>query len=679
MGKIVILDENTSNKIAAGEVVERPASVVKELVENSIDAGANSISVDIRNGGISYLKVTDNGSGIDEDDVEIAFERHATSKIRSADDLESITTMGFRGEALASIASVSVVELTTRVQKNPHGTYIKIEGGTVKDVKQTGCPNGTTFIVRDLFYNTPARYKFLKKDSTEAGYISDIISRLALANPHISFRLTSGGSNVIHSPGNNDLLSVVYSIYGKETAKEVAEINYEENGVKITGFAGKPEISRANRNHQSLFINGRYIKSKTVTSAIDEAYKTYLLKNKFPFIILSMEINPLLIDINVHPTKMEVRFSNEQDIFRSVYHAITNALLGKSLVRHIELDNKEKNLFKFKPPVIPKENYSQQNIAVEKHLVLEKPNAVNISPQIKSYEKNIFSEKENNIYKENVAHNALVEENISYLKEVSLPVEAKEIAAKRPTITYNNKEETLLKVAIKLEGRNEKPANEKKEPVETVEENGRIEENNLLDEIKENPLLMAKIIGQAFSTYIILQHENELILIDQHAAHERIMYERLKEKYLNNESLSQVLIAPVVVELTHQELKLLENEREFFNKIGFELENFGNNAIIIRSIPYTSEGIDVKQLFLDVIDHIMNKGISDFKLVADDIIYTIACKAAVKANKRLDDTQIKGLISELSQLGNPFTCPHGRPTIIKITKYEIEKMFKRIV
>ncbi|HEX9062435.1 MAG TPA: DNA mismatch repair endonuclease MutL, partial [Clostridia bacterium] len=319
MGKIVILDESTANKIAAGEVVERPASVVKELMENSIDAGATSISVDIKNGGVSYIKISDNGSGIAGDDVEIAFERHATSKIRSSNDLDSIVTLGFRGEALASIASVSEIELLTRTKDSETGTYIKITGGTVQEVKSAGCPVGTTFTVRDLFYNTPARFKFLKKDSTETGYISDIISKIALGKPSISIRFTSNGSRVIHTPGNGDLLSAIFSVFGKETAKMVIPAEYKDSRVKVTGFAGKPEIARASRTSQIFFLNGRYIKSKLISSAADEAYKTILMKNKYPFLVLNVEISPQMVDINVHPAKTEVRFSDEQEIWRSIY------------------------------------------------------------------------------------------------------------------------------------------------------------------------------------------------------------------------------------------------------------------------------------------------------------------------------------------------------------------------
>ncbi len=625
MGNIVILDENTSNKIAAGEVIERPASVVKELVENSIDAGAEIISVEIKNGGITYIKVTDNGSGIAGDDVEIAFERHATSKIRNSGDLESISTLGFRGEALASIASVSSVDLTTRVKKNPHGSFIKVQGGVVKEASETGCPAGTTFVVRDLFYNTPARFKFLKKDSTEAGYVADIINRMALGNPGISFRLTSNNTTILHSPGNNDLLSTIFSVYGKETAKEVAEINYSDNNIKITGYAGKPEIARSSRSFQSIFINKRYVKSKVVTSAIDEAYKTYLMKNKFPFIVMNLEINPVHIDVNVHPTKMEVRFSEEQEVFRSIYHAVTNALLGKSLVRNIEVQEKDKRIFRFEEKVRKPVEYKQQRLVEDRGHVRETPDDADNGRQ------------------GNVSNNYIITDE--------------------PLRTV--KTESIKSIVTNNINRN----------------NSQDEENNNSDLTVEriNLLEGSKLLGQVFSTYIMLQHGEELLIIDQHAAHERLMYEKLKSKYEKNEALAQILITPAVFELTYQEIKFLQEKREFFNKLGFIYEEFGNNSIILRAVPYAENGAAVKEVFIQVIDTLMNSTRPDYSKVYDDAIYTIACKAAVKANKKLDASEVEELLRLLSEIDNPYTCPHGRPTIIKMTKYELEKRFKRII
>lgn len=642
MGNIIVLDENTSNKIAAGEVIERPASVIKELVENSIDAGASLVTVEIRNGGISYMKIIDNGSGIEEDDVEIAFERHATSKIRSSVDLDSISTLGFRGEALSSIAAVSSVELTSRVKKNPHGMYIKIQGGDVKEVKPTGCPVGTTFIIRDLFFNTPARFKFLKKDSTEAGYISDILSRIALGNPHISIKLISNNSTVIHTPGNNDLLSTIFSIYGKETAKYVLPLNYKSSKISISGYVGKPEIARANRNQQSVFLNNRFIKSKIVTSAIDEAFKTFLMKNKYPFIVMNLEINPAQVDINVHPTKMEVRFSEEQEIFRSVYHSVNDALLGKDLTKEVQLSDDVKEDFKFKDDYPKKPDYSQQKL---------------------SFNDSFIKERNSVKYETQSPVNTFTQVNTSEINEIIKKADVKEESEAAPS--------SVIKDAPSADNQKIEMQNQNNEFTEKNQEES--------DQKTSGSFSDYLIVGQAFSTYIILQHEDELVLIDQHAAHERIMYERLRKKHKNRESLSQMLLAPLVIELTHKEIKFLEEEKEFFSVIGFNFENFGNNSIILRTVPIIIEKNELKDSFLEILDHVIKSTSREIETEIDETLYTIACKAAVKANMKLAEIEIKNLLKDLDMIENPYTCPHGRPTAIKITKQELEKKFKRIV
>lgn len=684
MGNIVILDENTSNKIAAGEVIERPASVIKELVENSIDAGATSINVEVKNGGITYIKVADNGSGIKEDDVEIAFERHATSKIRNANDLDSIITLGFRGEALSSIAAVSSVELTTRISENPYGIYINIKGGSVKEVKQVGSPVGTTFVIKDLFYNTPARYKFLKKDSTEFGHISEILNRLALAKPEIAFKLVGNNSTALHTPGNNDLLSVIFSIYGKDVSKNVLPISFDDGKLKITGYTGKPEISRATRDYQSIFINGRFIKSKIISAAVDEAYKTMMMKNKHPFIVLKIELNPMLVDVNVHPTKMEVRFSDEQEIFRSIYHAVNSALSSAPLIRDIQLSEKSENIFMVKDKELPKPDYTQQNIPMESMSVKETGNkdlSVDARPQInkslKPESKNGFCDKANIAEKE----------------------KSREIKVQDSGIRSSYEEEPckLNRIDEKLQSTEQAkfvPVEEKKEISDkTSEEKGNAgvppeEERSVGNSVEieepeekgiDNCLKEASIIGQVFSTYILLQKENELILIDQHAAHERIMFEHFKIKYQNREPLAQMMIAPVVFDLTFTEIKFLDEMKEYFNKLGFIYESFGNNSIILRAVPDIGDLSRVKELFLEVLDKVLKKNTRQTNIIDEETIYTIACKAAVKANKRLDRTEITGILEGLAKMKNPYTCPHGRPVIIKLSKNELEKMFKRIV
>ncbi len=726
MGRIIVLDENTSNKIAAGEVVERPASVIKELVENSIDAGATSISVEIRNGGISYIKVTDNGSGMDEDDVEIAFERHATSKIKRAEDLDSIITMGFRGEALASIAAVSSVELQTKTASNTYGMYVHISGGVFKEVRQTGCPVGTTFIIKDLFYNTPARYKFLKKDSTEAGYISDTISRIALGNPDIAFKLISNKVVQIHTPGNNDLKSAIYSIYGKEIIKELMQVEYQDERFKITGYVGKPEAARANRSYQSLYINKRYVKSKLVSYAVEQAYSSILMKNKFPFYVLNIELNPTLVDANVHPAKMDVRFADESYLSRALYMAVSKALSSGSLFNPVSVSNKDRELFKFKD-VGPKDYVQEQLV-----------HQTNSDDNKTAYSAKEISNNQLQVQQSQVQQSHTQQTNVQppYMQQYQVqdfanPTNYQDHGVSKgkygiEKTSDNNSEEikmftkaleplarTDLRNNLKCAENNDNSFNSASTidndslniTIENVNSSnddyllqkdlsyGAIEANSSdnLDHKQVSTILETKnekatpeledmkYIGQAFSTYIILQNGDELVLVDQHAAHERILYEKLKIKYESQENTTQLLLEPVVIQLQTYELNGIKSKEELFNKIGFVFEDFGNNSIIIRGIPYMLDGYSPRDIFLELADK-MQESVKPINTpLADDIIHTIACKAAIKANKKLDDREVHQLLKELAKTGRRYTCPHGRPTVVRLTKYEIEKMFKRIV
>lgn len=666
MGKIIILDENTSNKIAAGEVVEKPSSVVKELVENSLDAGASAITIEIKNGGITYIKVMDNGSGMEEDDVGIAFERHSTSKIRSADDIESISSMGFRGEALASIAAVSAVQLVTRTKAKENGTSIEIHGGNIIEIKPVGCPVGTTINVKNLFYNTPARFKFLKKDTTEAGYVSDVISRIALGNPNISFKLISNNSTVLHTPGNNDYLSAIFSVYGKDTAKDVYEVMYEDARIRITGYVGKPEIARSNRNQQTIFINRRLIRSKMIASAIDEAYSTFLMKNKFAFCVMNLEINPVYVDVNVHPSKMEVKFSNEQEIFRAVYNAVQNALLSHSQIRTIQPSTGKNNPFAFEK--IKKEEYNQQKISYEKATPANSASYIRETHSIDKPYNSTVGINETNKYAaaiDKIETSAINTENSSGVSEVNIkkPIESTDYTNYIPL--------EIKKVDIPVAPM----AGNKTYTADEVPK-----ESKITDPVKDSMtnLKDARIIGQAFNTYILLQMEEQLILIDQHAAHERILYEDIKKKYDSREPLSQTLLSTFVLELTYREIKFLEEEKSFFGSLGFDYDSFGSNSVILRSAPFNVQE-RVKEIFLELLDYFMNAGRTDKSMITDEALYRIACKAAIKANKKLDDKEILSLLEKLSMLINPYTCPHGRPSAIKLSKYELEKMFKRIV
>lgn len=775
MGQIIVLDENTSNKIAAGEVVERPASVIKELVENSIDAGAANISVDIRNGGISYIKVTDNGSGMDEDDVEIAFERHATSKIKRAEDLDSIITMGFRGEALASIAAVSSVELQTKTANSTYGMYVHIVGGAFKEVRQTGCPVGTTFIVKDLFFNTPARYKFLKKDSTEATYISDTISRIALGNPNIAFKLTSGKSTLVHTPGNNDLKSAIYCIYGKEIIKELLEVEYQDERFKISGYVGKPESARANRNFQSLYINKRYVKSRTVSYAVEQAYSSILMKSKFPFFVLNIELNPGLVDANVHPAKMDVRFADESYLSRAIYMAVSKALNSSNLFNPVSVPAKDRELFKIKTTHNQKDYVQEQLIKQKKSrnetadftvvttnsqsklqntldtaLIEQKKyiqpqynefaaskekamalNDVSNSDIDKSYEIRMFSKAleplarndiknvsvntgkastdhldktdyasgsisennyvnqdmrcPNNTVSDNVndknSYNALdilfTDKNLNCNTEIDADGIFDTISRENCTHSLDSKNgRSGTFVASDKEHRKEDSL-ETIEGIQKLYNTGSLSASNT--EKTQLELTDMKYIGQAFSTYIILQNGDELVMIDQHAAHERILFEKLKTKFETQENTTQLLLEPVVVQLQAVELDTIKTNIHLFNKIGFVFEDFGNNSIILRGIPYLMEGYSPKEIFLELADKIQESVKPVNTPVADEIIHTIACKAAIKANKKLDNKEVHQLLTELAKTGSRYTCPHGRPTVVRLTKYEIEKMFKRII
>lgn len=602
MGKIVVLDQEVSNKIAAGEVIERPASVVKELVENSIDAGSTAITIEIKNGGISFIRVSDNGEGINEDDAVIAFERHATSKIKKAGDLNNISTLGFRGEALASIAAVSQVELITKTLKSITGVLVEVNGGKVIKKEETGCPNGTTIVIKNLFYNTPARLKFLKKESTEGGLISDLIERLSLTHPEISFKLINNNQTILHTTGNGEVLTTILSVFGKDFAKAMIPIDIENNEIRITGFIGRPEISRSNRNFQCVFINNRYIKSRIISSAIESGYKTLMMVNRYPVVVLYLTINPNLVDVNVHPSKMEVRFDNEERIYNFVYEAVSATLRNRILIPQISL-----NVHEVKKPDLAEVNHSIEKI-----------------------------------------------EDISRIQDEHV---------------NEQKEEYIVKQDIK-------PDYKFKTSIDQVQE--QLFSLNEVEQQQVNIEKSYKIIGQLFSTYILIEMQDKLFIVDQHAAHERLKYKKLLNKYNNGESMSQKLISPIVVNLSYNEFKRIEDNIELFDKIGYEMEPFGDTTFLIRSVPYIFGENYAKEFLIEVIDVLADKKIKNTLDLRENILYSMACKSAVKANDNLSDIEMKQLIEDVLKMEDAFTCPHGRPIIISISKYEIEKMFKRV-
>ncbi len=610
MKKINVLTNEMANKISAGEVVERPASVIKELVENSVDAGATNLIIEIKNGGVSYIRVTDNGCGISPEDIKTAFLPHATSKIVNEEDLYSIKTLGFRGEALASIAAVSNVEIMSKTV-DENGTKLEISGGQFISEGAVGCPVGTTIVVKNLFFNTPARMKFLKKDSTEASYITDIVERLVMSNPHISVRYIVDEKEKLFVSGDGQLKSCIYAIYGRDYAKGVIELSNTNPSIKISGYVGKKELSRGNRAFQSVFVNGRYVKNRAITAVVENAYKNNIMVGRFPFYVMNIEVPFEMVDINVHPTKQEVKFVNERQVCDEVYWAVKGALQKEN----DEIREKIKSRYAtFERPVTEERQESQQT-------------AIHFETKAVNSQRPQF-----------VPVNRV---------EVSVPKE------------FRPKEHTTIEQHIPKDA----------DTVETLKK-FRMEEPKpiFLDEEKK---CTYKIIGQLFDTYIILELGNDVLLMDQHAAHERMIYERLVRTNEEKETSYQMLLAPVAVTLSASEYDAVEEKREVLEKYGFAVEDFGSNTILVRQVPVSLCDEDIKNVILDII----NNSSTDYM---EENMHTIACKAAIKANKKLSDKEIDRLVEMFVAEGGINTCPHGRPIIVKITKYELEKMFKRI-
>ena len=643
MGDIVLLDEQTINKIAAGEVVDRPASIVKELVENSIDAKATSISIEIRKGGVSYIKITDNGTGFKSDDIDLAFERHATSKIRKEEDLSRITSMGFRGEALASVAAISKITLTTKNINESIGTRVRVEAGNIIEKQEIPAIDGTQIEIRDVFYNVPARFKFLKKDYTEAGYIEDVVTRIALSNPYISFRYINNGKTIIQTSGTGNLHDIIYDIFGKEIYNAVVPIEYEMADMSVTGMIGLPSISRSTRMHQYTFINNRYIKDKTIATAIDKACEQKFAINKHPFIVCNLKMNPAFIDVNVHPAKLEVKFSDEAKVFDVIYHAVRSAL---------EKNNKETSPFS----IVKKEQKIEQ---ISKDLV---NNGV-IQREEKKFDFESATKKLYNKPSVQVNTNSLIESLNGKIGDINTEVLEEKVVDNNVVESVENNHKILNK-------------NEQVEQIETPQFNVEsYEESSMLQNEKE-PILY-KYIGNVFDTYIIIQIEDKMYIIDQHAAHERLLYEQIKEAYYSKDRQSQLLLIPILVKLSEKEMDIVLNNKEMFEKSGFMLEEFGDDTIKISGVPNIGYDIDYKSMFIDTIEELLGankteKSEKEFRFLA-----TLACKAAVKGKMKLDTKEQISLIDQMVKLDNPFTCPHGRPTAYPISKYEIERKFLR--
>ena len=689
MGKIVLLDELTINKIAAGEVIERPASVVKELVENSIDAGATNITVEIQNGGISKIRIIDNGSGMSKDDLEFAFERHATSKIRKAADLENVKSMGFRGEALASIAAIAHVELVSKTEDDNIGHKIVVEGGKILEIEDSASQKGTTITVSNLFFNTPVRYKFLKKDFTEAGYIEDAVTRIAIANPNIAIKLINGNKTIIQTNGNGDLKTVIYTIYGKEIAEGLLEVNYEYEGIKVTGAIGKPEITRNNRSYQMFFVNKRYIKDKTLSAGVEQAFKGLIPIGKYGVVVLNIEIEPNKIDVNVHPTKLEIRFQEEQKVFKAIYHSVKDTLLKGDLVKEVEREPgvEEQKLEVNQEPVKLEENQIKTEQVVEPKVETEDIKKSGFMGLFKKKEKDADEFIEN--YSTNTLQEIFAQKSAVQPEEVEIPTQEqknkmediieKQKELENPKVeepTSKDFDEMYVKTFGKLPETQKIEENSNKIDIKTLKE----VENISVFEEKENynTIPKYKFIGALFSTYLVIEMKDEIYIIDQHAAHERVMYEKVKKNFYNNmEKDSQIMLLPDIIELSHKERAIVKENTDLFKKAGFIIEEFGDNTIRLIGVPSLCMDLDTKELFLEILDEIDTVAITAKQEKEDKFISTIACKAAVKANMKLTNEEVDTLMRQLLVLPNPFTCPHGRPTAIKMTRYDIERKFNR--
>ena len=663
MPHIELLDQITIDKIAAGEVVERPASVVKELVENAIDAGASAVVVEIEEGGIALMRISDNGCGIEQSEVRSAFLRHSTSKIRSAEDLAHVSSLGFRGEALSSISAVAQVELITKTREELFGTKYVIEGGKEKKLEEVGAPDGTSFFVRQLFYNTPARRKFLKTPMTEAGHISDLLTRLALSHPEISIEFINNRQSKLHTSGNGQMKDAIYHIYGREIANNLLSLEFERDGIKIEGFLGKPVISRGNRNFENYFVNGRYVRSNILSKAIEDAYHDYTMHHKYPFTAFHIWVDQEKIDVNVHPSKMELRFSDQQEIYNLVYEAVREALKEKPLILEADVPEPKSEQ---KP-----EQKSEQNTSVQFASTVKEPSGIYGKAEPQSEE-----EKRLNYFLEKMRERVTSYHNQDSQAEV---LNKREIFDKAVQLDKVKKAAEERKIREKTECTLQKTEHTlKKEP--SIEE--KTEQITLFDKeiLKKDVRQEYRIVGQVFETYWIIEFHDNMYIIDQHAAHERVLYEKTIAGMKNREYTSQYLSPPIVLSLSLQEINVLETYKDKFTAIGFEIEPFGGDEYAVRAVPANLFSIAKKELLLDMIDSLSDGISSNTELnMIDERIASMSCKAAVKGNNKLSYAEVDNLIGELLTLENPYHCPHGRPTIISMTKRELEKKFKRIV
>jgi DNA mismatch repair protein MutL len=667
--EIAVLDQNTIDKIAAGEVVERPSSVVKELVENAIDAGSTAVTVEIKDGGKSLIRITDNGSGIPANQVRRAFLRHATSKIEKVEDLVQIVSLGFRGEALSSIAAVSQVELITKTPSAMSGVRYVIEGGVEKALEEIGAPEGSTFLVRNLFFNTPARSKFLKTDTTEAGYVSTLMEQMALSHPEISFKYIQNGQVKLHTSGNYSRKDVIYHIYGRNITKELLEVHVETDLMTMDGFVGRPVLSRGNRNFENYYINGRYVKDKIITRAIEDAYKGFLMQHQFPFAVLEIRMEGNDLDVNVHPSKMEVRFSRGSEVYETISHGILEALQKREMIPEVELDKK--------PASLPKKTWEKAAIP-EPFEVRQREKMGLAASSLRSLEQGSKEKKAPERLRETSAyHTDPVNNKLPASQPATPPIEC--MSQKPDETSAAGQNQTLPKPEkISVSGQPSSPPQPENSFKKPAEEAAQME---LFDEpmLSQEARIRHRLIGQVFETYWLVEYDGHFYIIDQHAAHEKVLYERLVKAFKEQNILSQYVSPPIIVTLNLQEIQILESHMELFTDFGFEIRPFGGKEYSIDAVPANLYGLTREQVFTELLDQLADGPAKPTMDIFAGRLATMACKAAVKGNHAMSMAEADQLIDELLTLENPYHCPHGRPTIISMSKTELEKKFKRIV
>lgn len=657
MPQIALLSQETIDKIAAGEVIERPSSVVKELVENAIDAGSSAVTVEIKEGGISFIRISDNGCGIEREQIPLAFLRHSTSKIKSVEDLFTVTSLGFRGEALSSIAAVSQVELITKTNGDFTGSRYLIEGSKEVSLEEIGAPDGTTFIIRNLFYNTPARKKFLKSAQTEGTYIHELMQRMILSHPDVAFKFIMNNQVKLQSSGNGNIKDIIYHLYGRDITKALLPIAHESELFKVSGFIGKPMISRGNRGYELYFVNGRFIRSQILSKAIEDAFKPFLMQHQYPFTVLYFEIDSSLLDVNVHPTKMELRFSNQQELYREVQSILSAALVHRDIIPEVPVDTPKKN--EMEVPKIEKvmpEPFEQKRLEeIRKAVRKDSPYEIKY-PVSRPMGTGAVS-------------SATQEKLLDTIKSMP-PEDMMEERIRKEPLPEQSKKETekeLAKEAYVL----------REEETYGAKPEGSYEQGSFL---KEEEMAKQKIIGQLFDAYWLVEYNDRLFIVDQHAAHEKVMYEKLKKQFEKKEFTSQAISPPIVITLSMREAEVLERFKEQFTKLGFEIEHFGGAEYSICGVPGNLYRLNTRDVLIEMLDELTD-GISE-RVTTDvilDKIASMSCKAAVKGSQRLSLPEMEQLMKDLMKLDNPYNCPHGRPTIIAMSKYEIEKKFKRIV